>query len=305
MSQTSRPLRIVQVSDTHVSRKRAYFVDNWEVFLAEMRREPPDLIVHSGDVSFDGAADEDDIAFARREKDRLPAPWIAIPGNHDTGESPAGARLGQPVNDDRLSRWQRHYGESRWCRDLGAWRLVGIDTALLGSGHEQEHQQALFLERCLRERAGRPVMLFQHLPPFVGDPHDPAFTSMAVPAAPRKLLLEACLAHGVAVIACGHLHVYRRLQYHAIDIVWAPATSFFNIVEKQRLGLGVPRAGYVEWTLDGQAISHCLVEPPLMITHDVGVWNANYGSTTKMPPRPLMRPVNGSWDRSGKCVTKG
>ena len=101
--QTTGSVRIVQVSDTHVSRKRAYFVDNWEVFLDEMTRAPPDLIVHSGDVSFDGAADEDDIAFARIEMDRLPVPWIAIPGNHDTGESPAAVRLGQPVDSERLA----------------------------------------------------------------------------------------------------------------------------------------------------------------------------------------------------------
>ena len=83
----------MQVSDTHVSRKRAYFVDNWDVFVDEMQRQPPDLIVHSGDVSFDGAGDEDDIAFARQEKDRLRAPWMAIPGNHDIGELPLAIRL--------------------------------------------------------------------------------------------------------------------------------------------------------------------------------------------------------------------
>ena len=289
MNQASDLVRIVQVSDTHVSRRRAYFVDNWEIFVDEMRRQPPDLIVHSGDVSFDGAGDEDDIAFARIEKDRLTAPWIAIPGNHDIGESAAAVRLGQPINAERMARWRRHYGTSRWCRDVGAWRLVGIDTALLGSGDAEEHQQALFLERSLQERADRPVMLFQHMPPFENDPDDMAFTTMAVPAAARKWLLGMCVRNGVAVIACGHLHVYRRMEYRGIEIVWAPATSFFNIVEKQRIGLGVPRAGYIEWRLDGRSISHRLVEPPLMITHDVGAWNAVNGSTTKMPPRPLTR----------------
>ena len=65
VNKASDLVSIVQVSDTHISRKRAYFFDNWEVFVDEMRRQPPDLIVHSGDVSFDGAGDEDDIAFAR------------------------------------------------------------------------------------------------------------------------------------------------------------------------------------------------------------------------------------------------
>jgi 3',5'-cyclic AMP phosphodiesterase CpdA len=289
VTKAANPLRIVQVADTHISRKRAYFVDNWDVFVEEMRRQPPDLIVHAGDVSFDGADDEDDIAFARREKDRLCAPWIAIPGNHDVGESPLAVRLGQPVNAERMARWRRHYGDSRWCRDVGSWRLIGIDTALLGSGDAQEREQVAFLERSLAERAGRPVMLFQHMPPFEDEPEDPAFTTMAVPAAARTWLLDLCLRNGVAVIACGHLHVYRRMEYRGIEIVWAPATSFFNIVEKQRRGLGVPRAGYVEWILKDRAISHRLVEPPLMIAHDVGAWNAANGSTTKLPPRPLVR----------------
>jgi 3',5'-cyclic AMP phosphodiesterase CpdA len=124
-----------------------------------------------------GPDDEDDIAFSRMEKERLCAPWIAIPGNHDIGESPLAIRLGQPVNAERMARWSRHYGHSRWCRDVGAWRLIGIDTALLGSGDAEEHQQALFLERALKERSGRPVMLFQHMPPFDNDPEDTAFTT--------------------------------------------------------------------------------------------------------------------------------
>jgi 3',5'-cyclic AMP phosphodiesterase CpdA len=282
-------VRIVQVSDTHVSRKRAYFVDNWHVFVDDVRANPPDLIVHSGDVSFDGAYDEDDLAFARAEKDRLPVPWVAIPGNHDIGESPLAIRLQQPINAERMERWRRHFGPSRWCRDMGTWRLIGIDTALLGSGHAEEQAQNEFLERSLRDRDGRPVMLFQHLPPFEEDPEDDRFTAAAVPHAPRTQLLATCVRHQVAVIACGHLHVYRQMDYQGIRIVWAPATSFFNIVEKQQRGWHVPRAGYVEWLLEGRSVAHRLVEPPLMITHDVGAWNAANGSTTKMPPRPLMR----------------
>src|SRR5262245_31140626 len=140
-------IRIVQVSDTHVSRKRAYFVDNWDVFVRDMSADPPVLIVHSGDVSFDGAEDEDDLAFARSEKDRLSAPWVAIPGNHDTGESPLAIRLQQPITAARMERWRRHYGPSRWCRDIGDWRLIGIDTALLGSGEAEEEAQHEFLVR--------------------------------------------------------------------------------------------------------------------------------------------------------------
>ncbi len=47
MSHDDDILRVVQVSDTHVSAKRAYFLDNWDVFVALMKADPPDLIVHS------------------------------------------------------------------------------------------------------------------------------------------------------------------------------------------------------------------------------------------------------------------
>jgi hypothetical protein len=95
--------------------------------------------------------------------------------------------------------------------------------------------------------------------------------------------------HGTGAQETNYLRA--RQEHRGIEIVWAPATSFFNIVERQHSGLGVPRAGYVEWSLEGRSISHRLVEPPVMIAHDVGAWNAAHGSTTKMPPRPLVRPT--------------
>jgi HAD superfamily hydrolase (TIGR01509 family) len=48
--------------------------------------------------------------------------------------------------------------------------------------------------------------------------------------------------------------------------------------------LTVPRAGYIEWFPKSRAISYGLVEPPLMITHAVGAWNAAMGSTPPSCP---------------------
>lgn len=283
-----KPIRIVQVSDTHLSRQRAYFHDNWEVFVAEMQKAPPDLIVASGDLSFDGAGGDDDLVFARAEFDRLPVPWIAIPGNHDIGEAHQQVRHDQPVDPSRMERWQRLIGPQWWSRDIGAWRLVGIDSSLFGSDCAESGQQWSYLDRTLAERNNRPVLLFVHIPPFLIEPGDASFTALAVPHAVRFKLLEAC-AGRVHTMACGHVHVARSTSWQSLPIEWAPATSFFNIIERQKAGLGIPRPGYVEWTLDGPSLQRRLVEPPLMITYDVGLWNAAFGSTTKMPPRPLRR----------------
>jgi predicted MPP superfamily phosphohydrolase len=104
-------VRIVQVSDTHVSRKRAYFVDNWDLFVEEMHHHPPHLIVHSGDVSFDGADDKDDLSFARAEKDRLPAPWVAIRGNHDIA-------VGHPAAATRERRAHGSLAAALWTKPV-------------------------------------------------------------------------------------------------------------------------------------------------------------------------------------------
>lgn len=282
-----KPIRVVQVSDIHLSRKRAYFNDNFAVFQDAMRADPPELIVYSGDVSFDGPDEIDDLVFARQQIEAVGVPWIAIPGNHDIGEPLRYARLDQPVGPERISRWREIFGPQWWSRDIGAWRIIGIDTALLASDLEDESEQNSFLDEALRSRGDRSAMLVMHLPPYSDDPEDAAFTTQCVPHEARKPLLARCAAAGVRVIACGHLHVYRRLHWRDIEIVWSPATSFCNVEKRLEAGWGFPRAGYIEWSLDNHAVSHRLVEPPRMITHDIGRWNAEFGSSTKMPPRPL------------------
>ncbi len=50
----AKRLTIVQVSDTHLSRSHAWFTANWPVFVQDMRELSPDVIINSGDISFNG-----------------------------------------------------------------------------------------------------------------------------------------------------------------------------------------------------------------------------------------------------------
>jgi 3',5'-cyclic AMP phosphodiesterase CpdA len=90
-------VRLVHVSDSHLSPTHAYFAVNWAAFRAEMAASPPDLLIHGGDLAFNAPAIEADLAHAAAEVATIGVEWRAIPGNHDIGEAPPFSRLGQPV----------------------------------------------------------------------------------------------------------------------------------------------------------------------------------------------------------------
>lgn len=285
----TRSITIVQVSDTHLSETHAYFIDNYRVFEEEMARLKPDLIVHTGDISFNGPARPDDLVFAASQLRRLHAPLRVLAGNHDVGEAPGHSRLDQPLNDARIKAWRDHVGPLWWHEDIGAWRLIGLDTALMGSGRPEEDEQNAFLMGALASRGTRPAMVFMHMPPFYRDAEDPVFTTSAVPFDVRGELLSRCRDGGVKVMTCGHLHVYRTLRYQGMQIVWAPTTAMVNLKHQWMQWRRWTRPGYLVWHLEGSRIRHELVEPRLMIGLDTTRWTEIGGTTTNMPPRPLVR----------------
>jgi 3',5'-cyclic AMP phosphodiesterase CpdA len=279
------PIRLVHVSDTHLSPTHRYFAMNFAAFGDAMAEAPPDLLVHGGDLAFNGPALPADLAHGAAEMAALGLPWRAIPGNHDIGEAPPFSRLAQPVDAARMAAWRAAVGPQWWVEDHGDWRLIGLDTALMGSGLAEEVEQAAFFALALAERAGRPVMVFVHMPPFDADPADPAFSTAVIPFVARGPFLDACAAGGVKVIACGHLHVYRRLRHRGMEIVWAPPTAMVDVRRVQQRRRRFPRPGYVEWRLDAKGATHRLVEPPRMFVIDVSGWGAAHGgTTTTLPP---------------------
>lgn len=280
-----QPIRLVHVSDTHLSPTHRYFEMNWIAFRDAMAAAPPDLLVHGGDLAFNGPVSPSDLAHGAAAMASLGAPWRAIPGNHDIGEAPAFSRLDQPLNAARMAAWRQHVGPQWWQEDRGAWRLIGLDTALMGSALPEEAEQREFLAQALATRAGRMVMVFVHMPPFDADVKAAGFSTSVMPHAARGDFLESCVAGGVRVIACGHLHVYRRIRHRGMEIVWAPPTAMVDVRRVQRQRRRFPRPGYVEWHLDEKGATHRLVEPPRMAVIDVSGWTAtNGGTTTNLPP---------------------
>lgn len=298
MSHAETPLRLVQVSDTHLSASHGYFAVNFAAFRAAMLADPPSLILHGGDLSFNGPAAEDDLRYGAACMAALGIPWLAVPGNHDIGEAPGHARLDQPVTPARIAAWRRHVGPQWWRRDLGAWRIIGLDSALMASGLPEEAAQRDFLREALASRDDRHVFVLLHMPPFAGDVEDARFTTACLPHAARAEFLGLCAAGGVRAIACGHLHVYRQMQHRGMPIIWAPATAMVNARRGLEQDGRLPRPGYLEWRLhaDGRA-EHRLVEPERMFVIDMTGWTERNAAstTTTLPPMPdpaaLLRPA--------------
>jgi 3',5'-cyclic AMP phosphodiesterase CpdA len=117
----------------------------------------PDLVINTGDISFDGADLEDDLAFARTCHAGLDVPFRAIPGNHDVGDNPWRQDLAQPITESRLSRYRHHFGDDHWLHEAGRWLLIGryippdhrrrlmellgASVRVVASGHVHQHRQ--------------------------------------------------------------------------------------------------------------------------------------------------------------------
>lgn len=70
---------ILQISDTHLSRRHRHFADNAAILADWVRAQKPDLIINSGDASMDGAMDHDDLRYTADWHASLGAPVLFPP----------------------------------------------------------------------------------------------------------------------------------------------------------------------------------------------------------------------------------
>ena len=86
-------MRIALVSDTHLAARAAVCLDNWRVVRAWIQRARPDLVVHLGDITVDGASDAVELRDAVDAFAGLDVPLRFLPGNHDIGDNPIATEL--------------------------------------------------------------------------------------------------------------------------------------------------------------------------------------------------------------------
>ncbi|WP_202359625.1 metallophosphoesterase family protein [Mesorhizobium sp. 131-3-5] len=216
-------MKIVQITDTHFSPTKPHFNGNWAPLAAWIEQSCADLVIHTGDLSVDGADKDDDIAFCMDLMREVSAPMLLVPGNHDVGHLPGSL---QPVNAGRLERWRRLVGPDYWMEDAGSWRLIGLDSLLMGFDDAEDEAQFEWLRSALESRGGRRVALFAHKPLFVDAPGEGDTGYWSVRPAERQRLYDLIAAHDVALFASGHLHRAWQGRYENTSLVWGPSAAF-------------------------------------------------------------------------------
>lgn len=254
---------VAQVSDTHLGARTPLFRENFASVVDALAVVRPALVVASGDVALDGADQDADLALAASMFTAMRAPVHAVPGNHDVGDHPKRAPR-QPVNDERLERFRRHMGADRWVVDHEGWRLIGLNSQIMGAHPSEEAAQAAMIEEALATVGERRLAVFIHAPFFAADPDETLFDYWSVPPFARGPLRPLMAHLALRLVGSGHLHLYRETVRGAVRYVWAPAVSFL-VAENEQPGLPGERVpGVLLHRFGEDAVETTLLEPPGM-----------------------------------------
>jgi 3',5'-cyclic AMP phosphodiesterase CpdA len=250
-------VRIVQFSDTHISRLGGTPSENLS-FLVDFLNEElrPDLVIHTGDVVILNPDSPDDRQAARQLLEQINAPLLVLPGNHDVGESGDDVWMDVAITSDRVSGFAGTWGADRFLRlgDAGTgsqdWAFVGINSERMSSGLPEEDEQWDWLASVADEVRGKSVMLFLHKPLWL---LGGSRAGMTIPEPDRERLLSVLAGTRLRVVANGHLHRYRHAYEGDLLTVWSPSLTF-AMAPSPEYGFGPSVSGIVEYQIDGYAI---------------------------------------------------
>jgi 3',5'-cyclic AMP phosphodiesterase CpdA len=251
--------RLTQISDPHLSRagRFAGLTGNFHRVSEHIDAARPDLVINSGDVSWDGPSNRDDLEFAKELHAALPVSCRHLPGNHDIGDNPTavGVTPSRPANEKDRAVFVEVFGEDRWQFEAVGWRFIGLNSLIMNTGIVSEAEQEDWLQSQLSGANGKPIALFLHKPLFLHTPGDLEEASTAVRYVPqpvRARLVELFGAHDVRLVASGHVHQRRDFSHGRTRHVWAPSTGFV-IPNRIQPVIGAKEVGLVEFRFQPDA----------------------------------------------------
>ncbi|MCA1810953.1 MAG: metallophosphoesterase [Halobacteriales archaeon] len=199
--------RIAHLSDLHFGRADPRVVAG---LLADLRALRPDLVAVSGDLT--QRARRSEFVAARAFLDQLPAPWLAVPGNHDIPLHNVARRLGWPLHRFRAAIAPEPLPKHA----DGQVAALGLNTAwhLVWKGGRVTPLQVAAVRHWSAQQGGRLRIVVAHhpfSPPAGGRGH-----SLVRGWQPALLAMEEA---GVDIVLTGHHHIAGRSESraHAVD----------------------------------------------------------------------------------------
>lgn len=213
MSDAERPLRILHLSDTHISAAGVLMYDAVDTRLALGRvlahADPleVDAVVASGDLSDDGSVEAYEhlasVVGGWAVSHGAPVVWAM--GNHDLADG-----------------FERVLGDRRSVTRVAGRRILVVDSSVPGRGHGEVGQEQLdALGRTLAEPSEAGDVVVVHHPPL------PAATALLAALELQDAgALMAVLADGdVRAVLSGHYHLPMVGPAGGIPVVVAPGVA--------------------------------------------------------------------------------
>jgi 3',5'-cyclic AMP phosphodiesterase CpdA len=280
--------RLTQISDTHLARRMPKLTHNFEQVANYIDATRPDLVLNSGDVSFDGPNGPGDLDYARALHDALPVPCHFLPGNHDIGDNPTqvGPAPKEPVTERARRGYIAVFGDDRWRFEAAGWCFIGLNSLVMNSGLVSETEQFDWLAGELATTSGKPVALFLHKPIFLNAPDDPELESSAiryVPMPARRRLVEMLRSVDLRLVGSGHVHQRRDYTFGNTRHVWSPSAGFV-INDRRQERIAIKECGLVEYRFrpDGFEVRHVRAPGQLDIDLDE-IWPVAAPAAEKAP----------------------
>jgi 3',5'-cyclic AMP phosphodiesterase CpdA len=265
--------RLTQISDPHLARNRPALIENFHRVSEYVDVTRPDLVINSGDASFDGPTNRGDLEFAKSLHDALPVECRSIPGNHDIGDNPTavGAPPTQAVTPETVQAFLSIFGEDRWHFEAAGWCFIGLNSLVMNTGLAREAEQFDWFASQLSAVGGKPLALFLHKPLYLNAPDDPELAATAIryiPQPARARLIEMFAAVDLRLIASGHVHQRRDFTWRHIRHIWAPSSGFI-IPDRLQEVIGIKEVGLVEYRFQPDAFEVRHVRAPGQIDVDM------------------------------------
>ncbi len=255
--------RLTQISDSHLSARHPAFIENFDRVSEHIASTRPDLVVNSGDLSFDGPDHPEDLVFAKAKHDELPVDCRFIPGNHDIGDNrtEVGPALLHAATDETRHAFLAAVGDDHWRFDAAGWAFIGLNSLVMNTAQASEAAQFAWLEDQLAHLGGRPLALFIHKPLFRHSPDDPELPASSfryVPKPARGRLVEMLDGIDLRLVASGHVHQRKDQTFGGVRHIWAPSTGFIIRPDDKQELIGVKETGLVEYRFrpDGFDVTH-------------------------------------------------